>query len=40
MLLVGCVNMVTSLLIIILEKSKFIGVLKALNRLLGKTEGQ
>ena len=30
MLLVGCVNMVTSLLIIILEKSKFIGVLKAI----------
>ena len=30
MLLVGCVNMITSLLIIILEKSKFIGVLKAI----------
>ena len=30
MLLVGCVNMVTSLLIIILEKSKFIGILKAI----------
>ena len=30
MLLVGCVNMVTSLLIIILEKRKFIGVLKAI----------
>jgi len=30
MLIVGSVNMITSLLIIILEKSKFIGVLKAI----------
>ena len=30
MLLVGCVNMITSLLIIILEKNRFIGVLKAI----------
>ena len=30
MLIVGSVNMITSLLIIILEKSKFIGILKAI----------
>ena len=30
MLIVGSINMITSLLIIILEKSKFIGILKAI----------
>ena len=30
MLIVGSVNMITSLLIVILEKSKFIGILKAI----------